>query len=63
MAYHQAMQAKTNAENQASYKARRKAAGLVLVTQLWVHPDDVQPIRAYAARLQRKRAKEGKPPA
>lgn len=57
------MQAKTTTERQADYKARRKAAGLVLVTQLWVHPDDVQPIRAYAAELARKREKEGKPPA
>ena len=54
--------AKTTRERVAAVRQRRKDAGLVSL-QLWVHPDDVQPIRAYAARLQRKRAKEGKPPA
>jgi hypothetical protein len=52
--------AKTNAERQADLKARRVAAGLVPVTNLWAHPDDVQPIRDHAAKLARKRARESK---
>jgi hypothetical protein len=52
--------AKTNAERQADLKARRVAAGLVPVTNLWAHPDDVQPIRDHAAKLGRKRAREAK---
>lgn len=55
--------AKTNAQRQADYKARRRAEGLVQVANLWVHPDDVPPIRTYAEKLARKRAKEAKPPA
>lgn len=54
------MTAKTNAQRQADLKARRVAAGLVPVTQLWVHPDDVQPIREYAAKLARRRSKVAK---
>ena len=48
---------KTNAQRQAELKARRVAAGLVQVTNLWAHSDDVQPIRERAAKLARKRAK------
>lgn len=48
-------QAKTNAERQADLKARRVAAGLVPVTNLLAHPDDVQAIREHAAKLARKR--------
>jgi len=51
------MTAATPAQRQAALKARRQAAGLVPVTNLWVHPDDAQPIRDYAAKLARKRAK------
>lgn len=51
------MIAKTNAQRQAELKERRQAAGLVPVTNLWAHPDDVQPIREHAAKLARKRAK------
>lgn len=47
--------AKSGAQRQAELKARRKAAGLVQVTNLWAHPDDVQPIREHAAKLARKR--------
>ena len=50
----------TNAERQAALKARRQAAGLAPITNLWVHPDDVQPVRAFAAKLAAKRAP--KPP-
>jgi hypothetical protein len=55
--------AKTNAQRQADYKARRRAEGLIQIAQLWIHPDDAPAIRAYAAKLARKRAKEAKPPA
>ena len=48
---------KTNAERQADLKARRIAAGLVPVTNLWAHADDVQPIRDHAAKLARRREK------
>jgi hypothetical protein len=49
------MSAMTNAERQAAYKARRRAAGLVLVGNLWVHPDDVAQIRELAHKLARRR--------
>lgn len=54
------MTAKTNAERQAALKAKRQAAGLVPVTNLWCHPDDVEPIREHAAKLARKREREKK---
>ena len=47
--------AKTNAERQADLKARRVAAGLVQVSNLWAHPDDVAPIKAHAAKLVKRR--------
>ena len=53
--------AKTNAQRQAELKARRIAAGLVQVTNLWAHADDVLPIRENAAKLARKRAKLAAP--
>jgi hypothetical protein len=49
--------AKTNAERQADLKARRIATGMRQVTNLWAHPDDHAAIKAYAAKLQRKRQK------
>lgn len=52
--------AKTNAKRQAELKARRLASGLVPVTNLWSHADDVPPIREHAAKLARKRAKLAK---
>jgi hypothetical protein len=52
--------AKTNAQRQADLKARRVAAGLVPVTNLWAHPDDVEAIREHAAKLARKRARAAK---
>lgn len=52
--------AKTNAERQADLKARRVAAGLVPVTNLWAHPEDVQAIRGHAAKLARKRERNAK---
>lgn len=50
-------QAKTNAQRQANLKARRVAAGLVALRNVWVHPDDVNAMREHAAKLQRKRAR------
>jgi hypothetical protein len=51
------MTAATTAQRQAALKARRKAAGLVPVTNLWCHPDDVQPIRDFADKMARKRTR------
>lgn len=45
------MTAQTTAQRQAAYKARKRAQGLVQATQVWVHPQDVQRIREYAASL------------
>lgn len=53
-------QAKTNAERQADLKARRVAAGLVPVTNLWAHPEDVEAIREHAAKLARRRERAAK---
>jgi hypothetical protein len=50
--------AKTNAQRQADLKAKRQAAGLVPVTNLWAHPDDVQAIRDHAAKLARRRERQ-----
>ena len=52
---------KTGAQRQAELKARRVAAGLVPVTNLWAHADDVPPIRDHAAKLARRRAKLAAP--
>jgi len=49
--------AKTGAQRQADLKARRIAAGLVAVTNLWAHRGDVQAVREAAAKLARRRAK------
>jgi hypothetical protein len=54
--------AKTTLERVRELRERRRAAGLAPLT-LYAHPQDHDAIRAYAERLQRKRAKEGKPPA
>ena len=47
---------KTSAKWVADLRARRKAAGLKRI-ELDAHPDDVQPIRNYAEKLSKKRAK------
>ena len=51
------MTAKTPAQRQAALKARRLAAGLKLLPNLWAHPDDFKDIRAYAGLLARRRAR------
>ena len=52
--------AKTNAERQADLKARRVAAGLVSLKNVWVHPYDVPAMREHAAKLARRRGKLAK---
>jgi ribosomal protein L15E len=54
--------AKTSSQRVAEMRARRKAGGLT-VLELYAHPADHAAIRAYVARLQRKREKEKPPPA
>ena len=52
--------AKTNAERQADLKARRLAAGLVSLRNVWVHPDDVAAMREHAAKLAKRRERAAK---
>lgn len=52
--------AKTNAERQADLKARRIAAGLVSLKNVWVHSDDVPAMREHAAKLARRRERVAK---
>lgn len=54
--------AKTINQRVAELRARRKAEGLARL-ELFAHPDDHEPIKAHAAKLQRKRAKGAKPKA
>ena len=55
------MTAKTTTQRQAKLKARRLAAGLKLVTNLWAHPLDKAGILAHAGMLARRRAKAKTP--
>jgi hypothetical protein len=50
--------AKTTAERQAALKARRVAAGLVSLKNVWVAPDDVSEMRSHAALLARRRQRQ-----
>jgi hypothetical protein len=52
--------AQTPSERKAAERARRKEAGLTRL-ELYVHPEDHEAIKAYAAKLQRKRERERKP--
>lgn len=52
------MTAKTPAERQAAYRARK--ADTPEVRGAFAYPDDHQAIRDYAAKLQRKREREAK---
>jgi hypothetical protein len=52
--------AKTSAKRQAELKARRTAAGLVALRNVWVHPDDVPEMREHAAKLARRRERLAK---
>ena len=65
MCHHQAMDTSKidtiraqGTARQASLKARRIAAGLKPVTNLWLHPADVAPVRALAAELSAKRQRD-----
>ena len=49
------MIAKTSAERQAELKRRRQEAGLRSMKNLWVHPDDIEAVREFAAKLARRR--------
>ena len=46
----------TNAQRVAKVAAAKIAAGLKQIRSLWAHPDDIPAIRAYAAKLAKKRA-------
>jgi hypothetical protein len=48
---------KTPTQRSAAYKARKEAAGLKRVPNLWAHPEDVPAIRAYVAKLNKRRGK------
>jgi hypothetical protein len=50
--------AKTPAQRQAERKARELAAGRVQ-WKCWVHPDDVALMREHAAKLARRRERQG----
>lgn len=49
------MIAKTLTERVTESKQRKRDAGLREIRSLWAHPDDHPAIRAYAARLAKKR--------
>lgn len=51
------MIAKTAAERQRAMRQARADAGLVEVRGIYAHQDDHATIKAYAAKLQRKRDK------
>jgi hypothetical protein len=54
------MTALTANERKAAERERRKQAGLTRL-ELYVHPEDHEPIKALAAKLQRKRTKAKEP--
>jgi hypothetical protein len=47
--------AKTTAERQRLLRERRDTLGLAEVRGIWAHPEDHEPIKTLAAKLQRKR--------
>ncbi len=51
------MTAKTTAERQRALRQARADAGMVEVRGVYANPDDHPAIKAYAAKLRRKRAK------
>ena len=55
--------AKTVAERVREYRRRKAEAALAEVRGVFAHPDDHPPIKAYAEKLQRKRARGKEPPA
>lgn len=53
--------AKTTASRVKELRQRRSEQGLTRL-ELYAHPEDHEPIKRYAGKLQRKRQKEGKTP-
>lgn len=53
--------AKTTTKRVHELRERRAALGLSRL-ELYAHPEDHEPIKSYAAKLQRKRQKGGKTP-
>jgi hypothetical protein len=53
------LEPKPTKTRQAELEDRKRASGLRRVC-VWAHPDDAKPIRAYAAKMAAKRAKEKK---
>lgn len=51
------MTAKTNAERQAAYRQRKAAANTSEVRGIFANDADKPPIKAFAAKLAKKRAK------
>ena len=52
--------AKTNAERQRAFRARKAAQTAAEVRGVFAHPDDRQAVKDYAAKLSKKRAKAEK---
>jgi hypothetical protein len=52
------MTAQTNTERQQALIARRKAAGLKELRNLWCHPEDEKAIRSCARRLAVRRERQ-----
>ena len=48
---------KTNADYQAAYRQKQADKGLVRLTGVWIHPDDIDKIRAMVKVM--TRAREG----
>mgnify|MGYP001156598971 FL=1 len=53
------MTAKPATERMAALRKRRQEAGFTRL-ELWLHPDDHEPVKEAAAKLQRKREKAAK---
>lgn len=52
------MVSKTAAERKAAERARREKMGMQRL-ELWLHPEDIPPVKSYAARLMARRAVQG----
>lgn len=53
------MTAKPATERMSALRKRRQEAGFTRL-ELWLHPDDHEPVKEAAAKLQRKREKAAK---
>lgn len=51
------MSAKTVNDRQKEFRAKMKEQGLKEIRSLFAHPDDIERIRAYAAKLRNQRDK------